>query len=68
MVLNSIIPLEYANIPATTKRQGSDYSGIFNSAYTPAGSRNLIEPAIQVTHIDGNTSLDLQYVSHTAKK
>jgi alpha-galactosidase len=34
----------------------------------PAGSRNLVEPAIQVMHVDGNTSLDLQYVSHNTKK
>lgn len=45
-------------------RQGSDYSGIYNSAYTPAGSKNLLEPAIEVIHADGNTSLNLQYVSH----
>src|SRR4051794_32265065 len=60
---------EYPAIPAMTKRQADvDYSGIFHSAYTPAGSRNLAEPAIQVTHADGNTSLDLQYVSHSSKK
>lgn len=45
-------------------RQGIDYSGIYNSAYTPSGSKNLLEPAIAVTHADGNTSLDLVYVSH----
>ena len=49
-------------------RRGDDYSGILNSAYTPAGSRNLVEPAIEVTHANGNTSLDLQYVSHTTTK
>ncbi|MGI4022431.1 MAG: alpha-galactosidase [Janthinobacterium lividum] len=54
---------EYQHIPPMLK-QGTDDSGIFNSAYTPAGSRNLVEPAIQVTHADGNNSLDLQYVSH----
>ncbi|RYE30020.1 MAG: alpha-galactosidase, partial [Sphingobacteriaceae bacterium] len=54
---------EYQHIP-TMLKQGTDDSGIFNSAYTPAGSRNLVEPAIQVTHADGNNSLDLQYVSH----
>ena len=49
-------------------RRGEDYSGILNAAYTPAGSRNLVEPAIEVTHANGNTSLDLQYVSHTIEK
>ncbi|MGV3589146.1 MAG: alpha-galactosidase [Adhaeribacter sp.] len=58
---------EYQHVP-TMYRRGDDYSGILNSAYTPAGSRNLVEPAIQVTHSDGNTSLDLQYVSHKVQK
>src|SRR4051812_9358426 len=49
-------------------RRGDDYSGILNAAYTPAGSRNLVEPAIEVTHANGNTSLDLQYVSHSVDK
>ncbi|PRY22947.1 alpha-galactosidase [Spirosoma oryzae] len=42
----------------------SDNSGSYNNAYTPAGTWNLVEPAIQVTHPDGNPSLDLKYVSH----
>ncbi|GAB4024094.1 alpha-galactosidase [Spirosoma koreense] len=54
---------EYSAIPENGKR-GEDYTGIYNSAYTPAGSRNLLEPAIQVTHADGNPSLDLHYVRH----
>lgn len=54
---------EYEAIPGTGKR-GEDYTGIYNSIYTPAGSRNLLEPAIQVTHADGNPSLDLHYVRH----
>lgn len=39
-------------------------AGINNSAYTPAGTWNLAEPAIQVLHADGNPSLELLYVSH----
>ena len=39
-------------------------SGIYNSAYTPAGTWNLSEPAIQVKHADGNPSLELKYSSH----
>lgn len=38
--------------------------GINNSVYTPSGTWNLSEPAIQVTHADGNASLELHYVSH----
>ena len=54
-------------------RAGSQYNlkddnaGIYHSAYTPAGTWNLSEPAIQVLHADGNTSLDLKYVSHQKK-
>ncbi|MEN0052560.1 MAG: alpha-galactosidase [Mucilaginibacter sp.] len=46
----------------------SDDSGILNSAYTPSGSANLAEPAITVTHADGNKSLSLAYVSHVVTK
>ncbi|WP_219223450.1 alpha-galactosidase [Pedobacter antarcticus] len=57
-------PAEYENIPGHYK-QGTDYSdGTLNSAYSTAGSRNLFEPAVTVTHADGNKSLDLRYVSH----
>lgn len=59
-------PDEYARIPGNGKR-GEDYTGIYNSVYTPAGSRNLLEPAIQVTHADGNPSLDLRYVRHESR-
>jgi len=40
----------------------------YNLAYTTAGTRNLLEPAIAVTHADGNKSLDLKYVSHTVTR
>ncbi|MES2238794.1 MAG: alpha-galactosidase [Bacteroidota bacterium] len=43
-------------------------AGIYNIAYTPAGTSNLSEPAIQVKHADGNTSLELKYVSHKSEK
>lgn len=58
---------EYAHVPQMYHR-GTDYSGTINSAYTPSGSRNLVEPAITVTHADGNTSLDLQFVNQWEKK
>ncbi len=34
-------------------------------AYIPSGTDNLLEPAIKVTHADGNPSLELTYVKHT---
>jgi len=58
---------DYSLVQAQYKK-GSDISGIFNSAYTPSGSRNLVEPAISVTHADGNPSLNLEYVSHYTKQ
>jgi len=54
---------EYSQVPQVY-RQSVDYSDVLNSAYTSSGSRNLAEPAISVIHGDGNTSLDLRYVSH----
>jgi alpha-galactosidase len=42
--------------------------GVYNNAYTPSGTWNIVEPAIRITHSDGNTSLDLKYVSHETKK
>ena len=58
---------EYARVPSVS-RQPSDPSEVFNSAYTPSGSRNMIEPAISVAHADGNYSLDLKFVSQQVVK
>jgi alpha-galactosidase len=58
---------EYSQVMATYK-QTSDYSGQLNAAYTPAGTKNLLEPAISVSHADGNNSLNLNYISHSLKK
>ncbi|MEJ6979627.1 alpha-galactosidase [Pedobacter sp. P351] len=58
---------EYASIPPQNK-QIEDNAGIYNSVYTPSGSWNLVEPAIRVTHADGNNSLELKYVSHQITK
>ncbi len=46
----------------------SDNSLSFNSAYTPAGTWNLLEPAVQITHADGNMSLDLKYINSNTKQ
>lgn len=58
---------DYDQLSAVYK-QPDDYMVMFGSAYTPSGSRNLLEPAITVTHADGNNSLDLKYVSHTTQQ
>ncbi|WP_167605231.1 alpha-galactosidase [Maribellus sediminis] len=43
-------------------------AGIYNATYTTSGTWNLVEPAIEVVQSDGNTSLELKYVSHTQEK
>lgn len=57
---------EYGEIPRVY-RQANDFSRVLNSAYTSSGSKNLMEPAITVTHADGNNSLDLRYVDHSVQ-
>jgi len=54
---------EYAYL-SSVYNQPPDYSEVLNAAYVASGSRNLLEPAITVTHADGNNSLDLRYVKH----
>lgn len=58
---------EYESI-SKAYRQANDFSQVLNLAYTPAGSKNLMEPAITVKHADGNTSLVLKYVDHSIEK
>jgi alpha-galactosidase len=58
---------EYSSV-ASGYRYFDNNAGIYNAAYTPAGTWNIAEPAIQVVHGDGNSSLDLKYVSHSQKK
>ena len=58
--------VEYAGISKMYKQ--ADDSGVQNDAYTPSGSASLGEPAITVTHADGNKSLNLTYVNHTVSK
>ena len=59
-------PAEYGQI-SMSYHQANDFSEMLNAAYTSSGSRNLMEPAITVTHADGNNSLDLRYVDHTVE-
>ena len=59
--------LEYENITKQFNLK-NDNAGIYNSAYTPAGTWNLVEPALQIIHADGNASLDLKYISSDTKK
>ncbi len=64
-------PLEHENeygAVAANYNYDESNAGIYNSAYTPAGTWNLSEPAIQVKHADGNPSLELKYISHKKEK
>ena len=57
----------YAAIATQSKKDDLNL-GIQNVAYTPAGTWNLSEPAIQMTHADGNMSTELQYVDFQVEK
>jgi alpha-galactosidase len=57
---------EYGSVDALYNFNDAN-AGFYKGAYTPAGTWNLSEPAIQVTHADGNKSLELKYVSHDVK-
>ena len=57
---------DYGQVSAQTNYHDSD-TGFFNHAYTPAGTWNLVEPALSITHADGNVSTELRYVSHTTE-
>ena len=53
---------------STQNNQKDENGGIFNHAYTPAGTWNLVEPALSITHADGNISTELLYVSHKTEQ
>jgi len=58
---------EYA-ASSKVNRLDDENIGIHNAVYTSAGTWNLAEPAIQVKHNDGNTSLELKYASHSQEQ
>lgn len=56
---------EYVAIQSLDKfKPGND--DLFNQrlAYVSSGTTNLLEPALTITHADGNNALVLQYTSH----
>jgi alpha-galactosidase len=58
---------DYAGAAAQYNFKDSN-AGFYPNAYTPSGTWNLTEPAIAVTHADGNPSLELHYVSHAVSQ
>ncbi len=61
-------PAEYAAITQQSRLSDDGNAPICNNIYTPAGTWSMVEPAIQVTHADGNNSLELKYISSTVRK
>lgn len=57
---------EYSRVPGNA-RLYEGYSEYYSAAYTPAGTRSLLEPALQALHADGNPSVDLAYVRHETR-
>lgn len=45
-----------------------DYAGVYEHIYTPSGTWNLVEPALTISHSDGNMSTELIYKTHTITK
>ncbi|MDQ2753673.1 MAG: alpha-galactosidase, partial [Bacteroidota bacterium] len=59
--------IEYNGIANAYHLNDND-AGIYNAAYTPAGTWNMSIPAIEVLHADGNPSLELKYISHQSEQ
>lgn len=47
---------------------GNPLIDLRHSAYPTFGTDNLFEPAIRITHNDGNPSLELEYQNHSIQK
>ena len=58
---------EYTAIAKSLRYNGTN-EDVFNHCYTPSGTWNIAEPALQVVHADGNPSTELQYVRHQASQ
>ncbi|MEO0338360.1 MAG: alpha-galactosidase [Bacteroidota bacterium] len=54
---------EYASIASNLRYDGVN-EDVFNHIYTPSGTWNIAEPALQIQHSDENPSTDLEYVKH----
>ncbi|MCB0841218.1 MAG: alpha-galactosidase, partial [Bacteroidetes bacterium] len=54
---------DYRSIAGQLRYNGTN-EDVFNHAYTPSGTWNVAEPALQIIHADGNPSTELDFVSH----
>lgn len=57
----------YASINQQLRYNGNN-EDVFNHAYTPSGTWNIAEPALQIVHADGNPSTELTYLSHESSQ
>jgi alpha-galactosidase len=53
---------------STPSKSTDENSGICNAVYTPSGSWSMFEPAISITHADGNISTELLFQSVQEQK
>ncbi|MGB5666554.1 MAG: alpha-galactosidase [Maribacter sp.] len=60
-------PEEYNGVMQQLHYNGTN-EDVFNHAYTPSGTWNIAEPALQILHADGNPSTELAYVKHSTKQ
>ncbi|MEM0994667.1 MAG: alpha-galactosidase [Bacteroidota bacterium] len=54
---------DYSKIIDQLQYDGTN-EDVFNHIYTPNGTWNIAEPALQILHADGNPSTELSYRSH----
>lgn len=69
--LNNNSEYEFISKENTKKfvvNDGNPLIDLRHSAYPTFGTDNLFEPAIRMTHNDGNPSLELEYQTHTVQK
>lgn len=60
-------PKAYGTISEQLRYNGTNEDQ-FNMAYTPSGTWNIAEPALQIMHQDGNPSTELEYRAHDTKE
>lgn len=58
---------EYALIGNQLRYDEPDQS-VWNHAYTPCGTWNIVEPALHILHADGNASTELHYITHYTRQ
>jgi alpha-galactosidase len=69
--LNNSLEYEFISKENTKKfvvNDGNPLIDLRHAAYPTFGTDNLFEPAIRITHNDGNPSLELEYQNHIVQK